>query len=301
MLDDPRSERLVTNFAGQWLGARDVLAHPVAPNYYQWDRQVAQSASREILLYFADFLRSERSWFEFPTADINFVDAPLAYFYGMPASTAAEVGTFQRVEYTADQRKGFFGLAGFLAVSSFDRRTSPSRRGLMIAGNLLCSEPPPPPPKIPTLESELPEGGEGATFNVRQMLEKHRARADCAVCHSLVDGYGLALEQYDGVGLARTAYSDGSPIDVSGTLPDGRSFQGLDGLADAVASDPRFGVCLARKLFSYGLGRNLTGSDEPHLRRALAEWLSPGTTPSLRRLIQALVASEAFRYRRGGK
>ncbi|HEY8925812.1 MAG TPA: DUF1592 domain-containing protein [Polyangia bacterium] len=301
MLDDPRSERLITSFAGQWLGARDVLAHPVAPSYSQWDRQIAQSASQEILLYFADFLRSGRSWFELPTADINFVDGPLAYFYGMPSSTATEVGTFERVEYGADRRKGFFGLAGFLAVSSFDRRTSPSRRGLMIAGNLLCAEPPPPPPNIPKLENEADGGADTATFNVRQMLEKHRSRPDCAGCHSLVDGYGLALEQYDGIGLARTTYSDGSAIDVAVTLSDGTSFEGLDGLADVVSRDPRFGACLARKLLTYGLGRTLTDSDNPHLQRALDEWLSAGKTPSIRRLIHALVASEAFRYRRGGK
>jgi len=302
MLDDPKSERLITSFAGQWLGARDVLAHPVAPSYSQWDRPIAQSASQEILLYFSDFLRSGRSWLEFPTADINFVDAPLAYFYGMPDATATEVGTFERVEYAGDQRKGFFGLAGFLAVSSFDRRTSPSRRGLMIAGNMLCAEPPPPPPNIPKLENEAADSGaDSTTFNVRQMLEKHRNHPGCVGCHSLVDSYGLALEQYDGIGLARSAYSDGSPIDVAVTLVDGPSFQGLDGLADVVSHDPRFGECLARKLLTYGLGRTLTDSDKPHVQLALDEWLSPGKTPSIRRLIQALVASEAFRYRRGGK
>jgi len=172
----------------------------------------------------------------------------------------------------------------------------------MIAGNLLCAEPPPPPPNISKLESEATDGAaDPTTFNVRKMLERHRTRADCAACHSLVDSYGLALERYDGVGLSRSSYSDGSAIDVAVTLPDGRSFQGLDGLADVVSSDPRFGACLARKLLTYGLGRTLTSSDEPHLARALGAWLSPGKTPSIRRLIQALVATEAFRYRRGGK
>ena len=302
MLDDPRAERLVTNFAGQWLGARDVIAHPVAPNYDQWGRDIAQSASQEILLYFSDFLKSGRSWFEFPKADINFVDAPLAYFYGMPGSVATDVGIFERVEYSKDQRKGFFGLAGFLAVSSFDRRTSPSRRGLMIAGNLLCSEPAPPPPNIPKLESAAPDGGaDPMSLDVRHLLERHRSDPQCAGCHSLIDSYGLALENYDGIGLYRSSYGDGSAINASVNLADGRTFEGLDGLADVVSNDPRFGACLARKLLTYGLGRTLTSSDEPHLERALDDWLRPGTPPSIRRLIHALVASEAFRYRRGGK
>jgi hypothetical protein len=302
MLDDPRSERLVTSFAGHWLGARDVVAHAVAPSYGQWNRDVAQAASQEILLYFSDFLRSGRSWLEFPTADINFVDAPLAYFYGMPGAVAPDVGVFQRVEYRDDRRKGFFGLAGFLAVSSFDRRTSPSRRGRMIAGNLLCSEPPPPPPDVPKLENEAADSGaDPMTLDVRQLLEKHRAQPACMGCHTLIDGYGLALERYDGIGLYRTAYSDGVAIDDAVTLRDGRQVQGLEGLADAISGDPRFAACLARKLLTYGLGRTLTVGDEPHLQAALDDWLAAGKTPSLRRLIHALIASEAFRYRRGGK
>jgi len=72
-------------------------------------------------------------------------------------------------------------------------------------------------------------------------------------------------------------------------------------LAGVVSRDPRLGECLARKLLTYGLGRTLTGSDEPHLQRALDEWRGPGQTTNLRRLIQALIASEAFRFRRGGK
>ena len=87
MLDDPRSERLVTNFAGQWLGARDVLSHPVASKFYEWSPQMAHAASQEVLLYFSDFLKSGRSWFEFPKSDVNFVDVALAYFYGIPTTS----------------------------------------------------------------------------------------------------------------------------------------------------------------------------------------------------------------------
>ena len=85
MLADAKSERFVANFAGQWLGAREVLSHPVDPKFFQWSRPTAQAASQEILLYFSDFLRSGRSWFDFPAADVNFVDAALAYFYGIPS------------------------------------------------------------------------------------------------------------------------------------------------------------------------------------------------------------------------
>ncbi|MEO6603273.1 MAG: DUF1592 domain-containing protein [Polyangiaceae bacterium] len=301
MLDDPKSERFVANFAGQWLGARQVPSHPASPKFYKWTSSVALSASQEMRLYFQDFLQSGRSWFEFPTADINYVDGQLSYFYGIPTTS----NEFQRVEYHDDKRAGFFGLAGFLALSSFDRRTSPSRRGHWIAGNLLCAEPPPPPANVPKLDEGNEDAG-AATLNVRQVLEVHRQNPGCAGCHALFDPYGLALEEYDPVGLYRSTYEDGTVVDASATLPpsdaypEGQTFNGLEGLSHAVATDPRFGECLAQKLFTYGLGRPVTASDGPYLQRAQKEWLTAGQTPSIRRLIHALIASDAFRYRRGG-
>ena len=306
MLVDPKSERFVVNLAGQWLGAREVLSHPVGPQFVQWSRPTAQAASREILLYFSDFLRSGRSWFEFPKADVNFVDGALAYFYGMPTD-ATEVGTFQRVEYPGDKRAGFFGLAGFLSVTSLDRRTSPSRRGRWIVSNLLCRDPPPPPPVVPMLNGDQPgtDGG-SATVNIRETLEQHRQNPGCAACHALFNPYGLALEQYDAIGRFREAYEDGTPVDASATLPASASrpagavIEGLDGLSQAVAVDPSFGTCLARKLLTYGLGRTMTAGDDRHVEEARGEWLEPGQTPSIGRLIHALVSTQAFLSRRGG-
>jgi hypothetical protein len=36
------------------------------------------------------------------------------------------------------------------------------------------------------------------------------------------------------------------------------------------------------------------------VQQAVVEWLKPGETPSLRRLVHTLVSTEAFRFRRGG-
>ena len=302
LLDDAKSTRFVENFAGQWLGARQVLGHPADPKFYQWSPQVARAASHEILLYFGEFLKTGRSWFEFPEADINFITEPLSWVYGIPTKLTG-FDAYERVEYKDDERAGFFGLAGFLAVSSLDRRTSPSRRGRWIAGTLLCAELQP-PPDVPKLE-ETSAGGNGST-NVRATLEAHRKNPSCAGCHAIFDPYGLSLEAYDAIGVHRATYEDGSPVDATVTLPpspahpEGLSVEGLSGLAHAIASEPEFGACLAQKLFTYGLGRPLKPSDESHLAQALEKWRSPGETPSIRRLIHQVVSADSFRLRRGG-
>jgi hypothetical protein len=297
MLKDDRSERFITQFAGQWLGARKVLAHPVAPELFYWTKEVAKAAGEEMRLYFRDFVQSERSWFEFPLADVNHVDEWLSRFYGMP--TAYEP---TRVEYTGDRRAGFFGLAGFLATSSLDRRTSPSLRGSRIASDLLCEPPPPPDPNMPTLEDD---GVDASTLDVRALLEQHRDNPTCYGCHATFDPYGLALEEYDAIGLYRTTYPNGTFVDASAELPpsdlhpEGQPIEGLEGLSNAIASNPAFGKCLAKKLLTYALGRPVTASDEPFLEHAERAWRTPGEVLSIRRLIQALVATEAFRFRRG--
>ena len=232
------------------------------------------------------------------------MDGALAYFYGIPIDPG--VGKFERVEYSGDKRAGFFGLAGFLSVTSLDRRTSPSRRGRWIVSNLLCRDPPPPPPVVPMLGGDQPgaDGG-AATGNIRESLEKHRQDPGCAPCHRLFDPYGLALEQFDAIGLFRAAYDDGTPVDASATLPasashpDGMVIEGLDGLSRAVAADPGFAACLSRKLLTYGLGRTMTAGDESHLEQARREWLAPGQTASIGRLIHALISTRAFLSRRG--
>jgi hypothetical protein len=145
-----------------------------------------------------------------------------------------------------------------------------------------------------------------ATANIRKRLEDHRKNPECVGCHGLFDAYGLALEHYDALGKFRSKYDDGTPIDASVTLPpppsqsEGQVVDGLEELSAAVSADPAFGRCLARKLLTYGLGRAITASDDPHLQHAVEQWLTPGQTPSIGRLIHALVSTPAFLARRGG-
>ncbi|MDF3071155.1 MAG: hypothetical protein K0R38_6756, partial [Polyangiaceae bacterium] len=309
MLSSPKSNRFTMNFAGQWLGARRVVPHPAAPDVYpSWNPQVADAAAQEMYLYFDEFLRSGRSWLDFMKADVNFVNPALAEAYGMPVPAGATATNLVRVENVADGRTGFAGLMGFLTMSSPDRRSAPTLRGKWLLLNLMCTHPPEAPPGVPVLEQK----GDTSQLNVRQVLEEHRANPACAACHALFDPFGLALEQYDGIGKFRTAYGNGSPIDPatelpkSGAYPEGLKFAGIEGgnglpgVADAVTQNPKFATCVSEKMLSYGLGRLLTDSDKPYLDLVAKGWLKEGETPNLTRLVHALVSTETFRSRRGG-
>ncbi len=314
MLKDVKSNRLVLNFAGQWLGARRVVPHPTAPEVYpNWNPTLADAAAQEMYLYFNEFLRSSRPWTEFMTADINYVNADLAKAYGMmPPAGSGMV----RVENVADGRRGFAGLMGFLAMSSPDRRSSPTSRGKWLLMNLMCTVPPDPPPDIPKLEAK----GDTTSGNVRDVLEAHRANPACAACHSLFDPFGLSLEQYDGVGKFRTTYSGGSTINPATELtpsaiaavgyppadyPNGLKFAGIEtkdgviGVADAVTKNPKFATCISQKMLTYSLGRLLTDTDTPYLDVVNKAWLADPTKATVSNLVQGLVSTETFRFRRG--
>ena len=301
MLADNKSSRFVTNFSGQWLGARNVPAHPVDKVLYpKWTPDVANAAATEMFSYFNEFLRKNLPWTDFLKADMNFVNQPLAAFYGIPGITGA--GTTRTV-YKADTRAGFLGLVGFLANSSVAARSSPTLRGKWLLVNLLCAPPPPPPPNVPKLEAN---GAHPEATNVRTVLELHRAAPACSACHSIMDPFGLALEQYDGVGQLRTAYLNKSPIDPSTELPkstsfpDGIKFSGLDGAANVVGTDSRFKSCISEKLYTYGLGRSLSSEDKLNAQTIATTWQDAGDL-SIGKLLHGLVLADSFRSRTPAK
>ncbi len=298
LADTTKSARFVQNFAGQWLGGRQVVGHAVDKDAYpKWSPDIASAAADEIYSYFDEFLRKDLPWSDFLKKDVNFVNAPLAGLYGIPGVTGT---TAQRVEFSTDNRGGFLSLLGFMAISSVADRSSPTMRGKWMLSFLLCSPPSPPPGNIPPLGGSDPAST--AKKNVRQVLEAHRAAPGCKACHSLLDPLGLALEQYDGIGQFRTMYPDGSAIDATAELPPsdafpkGVKFAGMDGAVQTITSDPRFQTCITEKLYTFGLGRELSSEDHENVASISKSWQTSGAL-TVKQLLRNLGTSAAFRSR----
>src|SRR5262249_29526720 len=154
---------------------------------------------------------------------------------------------FRQVNVSSTERGGgILSQASVLTVSSYSTRTSPVLRGKWILENLLNAPPPPPPPGVPPLEET--KAGAPATF--RQQMEAHRKNPACASCHSRMDPLGFGLENFNAIGAWRT--QDGtSPIDTSGVLPDGRTFQTPAQLKALLVQDrSAFLRCLVEKLLT---------------------------------------------------
>ena len=127
-------------------------------------------------------------------------------------------------------------------------------------------------------------------------MERHRADAVCASCHQRMDPLGFGLENYDAIGRWRGDV-DGKALDVAGTLPGGRSFNGpVELKALFMARKEDFARCLASKLLTFALGRGLKDDDDMTVEDASAALAHDNYRFST--LVTQVVTSYPFRYRR---
>lgn len=293
MLKDPRSDALSQNFCGQWLQFRALESvRPDGERFPAFDDYLRISMRRETELFFQSVVRDDRSILDLLVGKYSYLNGRLASFYGVSGVEGPE---FRRVDLTGTPRGGLLTQASILTVTSYANRTSPVLRGKWILENILNAPPPAPPPGVPNLDVSTV----GSEASLRQQLELHRKNPTCAACHARMDPLGFGLENFDAIGQWRE--QDGKiAIDASGSLPDGRSFRGPDGLRSLLKADrAAFGQCLTAKLLTYGLGRGLEAGDSATVKeitRRAAE-----SDYRFSNLIMEIVNSRPFQMRRGDR
>lgn len=291
MLRDPKVGALVENFAGQWLELRKLESiKPNQEKFREYDEYLRLSMRRETELFFREILLKDRPILDFIDADYTFLNERLAQFYGIPDVVGPE---FRKVSLAGSNRGGVLTQASVLTVTSYPTRTSPVLRGKWILENFLNAPPPPPPPGVPALEETKVAAG----ASLRQQLEEHRKKPLCASCHARLDPLGFGLENFDGIGAWRTV-DDKTPVEASGTLPDGKWFSGPQELKAILKADrDAFTRCLTTKLLTYALGRGLERYDQPTVKQIAARVARDDYRFS--RLVLGIVTSLPFQQRKG--
>lgn len=301
LLDDPRSEAFVRNFAGQWLGLREVGANPPSTDLYpQYDRHLETSIVNESQAFFSEILHKDLPATDFIKSDFVTINERLARFYGIDGVRG---DAFRVVKVPAGvQRGGVATQASVLTITSNGTRTSPVKRGVWVLKTLLGTDPGLPlanvgdiPPKVPGLDKAT----------VRQRLQIHREQPQCARCHDKIDPLGFALENFNAAGEWRAQEGHGyqgrierddPKIDAAATLPDGTQFTGVDGLqTELLKQQDLFLTALSSRIYTYALGRELGLADMPETKAAVAHMKKHDTT--LRSLIHFVVGSQSFRMK----
>jgi hypothetical protein len=200
-------------------------------------------------------------------------------------------------------------MAGVLKVTANGTTTSPVVRGAWVLDRLLGRPPAPPPADVSALDPDI----RGAT-TIREQLDKHRTDARCAVCHVHIDPPGFALESFDCIGGwrdhyratgqgkvvlvdgRRMPYLQGKPVDPSGVLPDGRTFQNIDDFKALLLADlDQVARALVVRMLTYATGGAPTELDEPELDALLLRVREQNY--GLRSLVHAVVQSKLFQHK----
>ncbi|HEX7375975.1 MAG TPA: DUF1592 domain-containing protein [Pirellulales bacterium] len=260
---------------------------------FELDGELRRAMRKETEMAFAHVLGEDRSLLELIDCNYTFLNEKLAKHYGIEGVEGSEM---RLVQLPADSLRGGVLTQGtVLAVTSNPDRTSPVKRGLFLLENLLGTPPPPPPPDIPPLEDAKKQLADRATL--REQLELHQREPLCHSCHNRLDPLGLALEEFNALGMLREARPDRA-IDTSGTLLTGESFKNLRELKRILATDRRrdFYRCLSEKLLIYALGRGLEDVDVDTIDRLVERLDQEKGRAST--LIFGIIESVAFQRRR---
>lgn len=294
MLDDPKADAFIENFAGQWLQLRNLQALEIDRRKYPlYDDDLRRSMVREAELFFGDVVRNDHRISAFIDSPYTYIDGRLAALYGIEGVEGDE---FRRVNFgDSSVRGGVLAMGAVLTVTSNPTRTSPVKRGLFVLEEILGNPPPPPPPDIPPLEQVVSENSK--RMSLREQLSAHLTDPVCASCHRRMDPIGLAMENFDAIGAWRDSDA-GMPIDASGELPGGIIFEGPEGLKQILlAREESFVENLTRKLMTYALGRGMEPFDRPTVYRIARQAEQAGGRFSA--IIEGIVLSETFRTCRG--
>lgn len=276
----------------RFLGTLILLDHvsnlPKDPELYpEWNSELRSAMNQQAQHWFAQLLAGEdASLADLLTSQTVLSDATLAGFYGVEAGS-------EFTSFEDPHAAGILTLPAFLALNAKPDESSPVHRGKFVRDMLLCQPPPAPPDDIPA----PPEVD--ATASSRERLNQHVADRACSNCHRLLDPIGFTFEHYDAIGRYRDT-DGGKPVDATGELIGAGDASGkVDGvveLATRLASSPDVEQCLTKQWFRQVFGRFETQADACTIERLTTAFRDANT--NLGSLPQAIVATEAFRYRR---
>ena len=283
MLADPRAKRFSRHFVQQWLGldGLDSVAHVT-------DDELQKAMREEPVAFFEEVLRQNHSVMDFIHSDFAMVNERLAAHFGIRDVHGPH---FRRVPVDpAQHRGGLLTGAAVLTMNSDGKDSHPLKRGVWMLERILHDPPPPPPPNVPEVDLTDPEI---LKMTLKERIADHRNKSACRSCHSRIDPWGIAFENYDALGAFRTRVKN-KPVDATSQLFNRQTLDGMDGLKRYLLTDrqDQFAAAMVHKMTAYALGRPLAFSDHAEVENLTAQFRRRGDR--LRDLIHLVVSSNLF-------
>ncbi len=299
MLRDARLKRFCDSFAPQWLQLERIVSsvpdRELFPDFYFAKFRASMHMMLEPLLLFETVLIENRPILELVDSDFSYRSELLETWYRdgtRPEKVPPVAIPFRRVSIDDRRQGGVITTAAVMTMTSGPAESRPITRGAWMAGVVFNDPPAPPPPEV----SPLPVVEDGP-LTLRERLEAHRSRPDCAACHASIDPLGFALENYGPTGVWRETYDNGHAVDASGVLFGRHAFADVTGLKQAILAErDRFARGFAAHLLEFALGRQLAPWDEPALDEIVRRSAQGGYR--MQDMIKQVVLSAPFRGNR---
>ena len=172
------------------------------------------------------------------------------------------------IQHGRKELGGVLTQAAIMAGLSDGRESNPVKRGAWMARKIIAEPPNDPPPNVPPLKEET------KNLTLRERLEQHRSAPACMQCHSKIDPWGVALEEFDAGGrLKQTA------VDARSTLPDRTRSSGIDDLKRYLGEEriDQVAFSVLKHLEMYAAGRSLTYNELNYLKQDALKLKPAGT------------------------
>lgn len=297
MLNDKKLKRFTDSFPTQWLQLERIISSRLDkdefPFFYKARYRSSMHMMLEPLLLFETVLIENRSVIELLNPSFTYQSDWLANPKGKDKFSVGKI-PFKRREIHDRRYGGIITNLAVLTMTSGSKETHPITRGAWLSTVVFNNPPPPPPADVPPLPEKPAAGDENLTL--RERLNQHRERSDCAGCHDKIDPLGFALENFDAMGMWRDQYENGRQIDMQGKLFRKHRFDNALEFKKAILKEKdRFVRGLAGHLLSFALARELDASDEPSIEFITAQTISKDYR--FREMIKAVVQSTSFRMK----
>ncbi len=258
MIADPRFYRFAHEFVSQWLSLdKFQVLDPDRKRFPKLTRDTRARLKEEPIEFVAYLIRNNLPVKNLIQSDFLVADEVVANYYGLGDKTESGF-EFMPIRHQRPELGGLLSQAAILAGLSDGRESNPVKRGAWVARKIISEPPADPPPNVPALKPET----QGLTL--RQRLEQHRSQTGCMQCHSKIDPWGVALEEFDAGGRLKT-----QPVDAKSILPDKTQVSGANDLKRYLAGDRIDQVAFGflKHLATYATGRTLSYNEVMSLKQ----------------------------------
>ena len=262
MIADPRFNQFAAEFASQWLQLdKFQVLESDKKRFPKLTRDTRTQLKQEPVEFFQYLVRHNLPAKNLISSDFIMANEAVASYYDLGDRTESGF-RFVPISLPAGAHRGELGgvlsEAAVMAGLSDGRESNPVKRGAWLARKIIAEPPNDPPPNVPPLKENT------KNLTLRERLEQHRSAPACMQCHSKIDPWGVALEQFDAGGRVKL-----TPVDARSTLPDHTNVSGIDDLRKYLTEDRMDQVAFSvlKHLEIYAAGRSLTYNELNFLKQ----------------------------------